>query len=99
MTKSVCPAASIAAPIGRVWALLTTPASYGDWWDAITERIVPDGPATPCQIVYARAHALGLLHPPVTVTVEQVDTAHHRIDLTTCLPLGITADTIWLQFD
>lgn len=109
MTKSVCPTASIAAPIERVWALLTTPASYGDWWDATTERIVPGGPAAPGQIVYARAHALGMLHLPVTVTVEQVDAPKHRLDLTTRLPLGITVhnhiacapitqNTTWLQF-
>ncbi|MGZ3583947.1 MAG: SRPBCC family protein [Ktedonobacterales bacterium] len=109
MTKSVCPTTSVAAPIERVWVLLTTPASYGDWWDATTERIVPDGPAAPGQIVYARAHALGLLHLPVTVTVEQVDAVNHCIKLTTCLPLGITVHnhitcapvakaTTWLQF-
>lgn len=109
MTKSVCPTDTIAAPIERVWALLTTPASYSDWWDATTERVVPDGPAAPGQIVYAGAHALGLLRLPVTVTVGQVDAATHRIDLTTRLPLGITVhnhiacasiakDTTWLQF-
>ncbi|HEX8032281.1 MAG TPA: SRPBCC family protein [Ktedonobacterales bacterium] len=109
MTKSVCPTTSIAAPIESVWALLTTPASYGDWWDATTERIVPDGPAAPGQIVYARAHALGMLHLPVTVTVKHVDAANHSIKLTTCLPLGITVhnhiacapvakDITWLQF-
>ncbi len=109
MTKSVCPTANIAAPIECVWALLATPASYSDWWDATTERIVPDGPAAPGQIIYAGADALGLLHLPVIVTVEHVDAAKHHIDLTTRLPLGITAhnhlacapiteDTIWLQF-
>lgn len=109
MTKSVCPTTTIAAPIERIWALLTTPASYGDWWDATTERIAPTGPAVLGQIVYARAHAFALLHLSVTVTIEHVDAANHCLDLTTHLPLGITVhnhitcapvtqDTTWLQF-
>lgn len=108
MTKSVCPTTNVAAPIERVWALLTTPSSYGDWWDATTERIVPGGRAAPGQVVYAVVHALGL-RLPVTVTVEEVDASRHSIELTTRLPLGITVhnhitcspvteDTTWLQF-
>lgn len=62
---------------------------------------------TPAYRVGAKSHDEKRL--PVTVTVEQVDPAKHRIDLTTRLPLGITVhnhivcapstqDTTWLQF-
>lgn len=109
MTQSVCPAATIAAPLDTVWALITNAAVYDSWWDATADRIVPEGPAVPGQVVYAHASLLGIIHPTVTVTVERVDAEKHRIDLTTRLPLGITAhnhlacaavaqDTTWLQF-
>ncbi len=109
MTRSVCPATTIAAPIDRVWALLTNPASYDDWWDATADRIVPSGPAVPGQVVYAHASFLGIPRPSLPITVEHIDPAKHRIDLTARRPLGITShnhlacavvteDTTWLQF-
>lgn len=42
MAISTCPVAIIQAPIGKVWALLADPASYDQWWDAHTRRIVPE---------------------------------------------------------
>ena len=59
MTVSVCPIAVIAAPLERVWALLENPSSYDLWWDAQTDAIVPEGPATPGQTVYAHTSACG----------------------------------------
>jgi ligand-binding SRPBCC domain-containing protein len=36
MSISVCPLATIHAPVERVWSFLSEPANYGLWWDAQT---------------------------------------------------------------
>ncbi len=89
MPISVCPIAVIEAPISRVWQLLNEPSSYAQWWDAETLAIVPQEPAQPGQNIYARTRALGRWWK-VHIAVERVDAGGHQIDLTTCLPLGIT---------
>ncbi len=89
MPISVCPVATVRAPISRVWGLLDEPSSYAQWWDAETLAIVPKGPAQPGQNIYARTRALGRWWK-VHIAVERVDAAAHQIDLTTHLPFGIT---------
>jgi ligand-binding SRPBCC domain-containing protein len=89
MPISVCPIAVVQAPADRVWRLLSEPASYAVWWDAMTKSIVPAGPAQPGQRIDAETTAFGLRWP-VNITVEAVDAARRQIDLTTRLPLGIT---------
>lgn len=91
MTLSVCPIATVQAPVERVWALLSDPASYAEWWNARTERIEPPGPATPGQVIAASAVGLGRRWP-VTLRVVGVDAARHALDLHTALPLGIVLD-------
>lgn len=91
MTLSVCPIATVQAPVERVWALLSDPASYAEWWNARTERIEPPGPATPGQVIAASAVGLGR-RSPVTLRVVGVDDARHALDLHTALPLGIVLD-------
>ena len=91
MTLSVCPIATVHAPVERVWALLADPASYAEWWDARTERIEPPGPATPGQVITASAVGLGRRWP-VMLRVVGVDETRHALDLHTALPLGITLD-------
>lgn len=88
MTISVCPVATVQAPLEQVWAELTNPAGYGAWWRARTERIAPPGPLAPGQTVYATAGALGV-RLPITLHVEAVDPARHAVDLRTEFPLGI----------
>jgi hypothetical protein len=89
MSMNVCPLATINAPVGRVWSFLSEPTNYSLWWDAQTHSIVPEGPASPGQKIYAQTSALGI-HRPVTVLVNQVDHAKREIHLTTVLPFGIT---------
>ena len=109
MSISVCPLATIHAPVERVWSLVSEPTNYALWWDAQahwsffsepakyalwgeaqTQSIVPEGPASRGQKVYAQTTALGKRWT-VTVTVEDIDEANHEIHLTTVLPWGITA--------
>jgi ligand-binding SRPBCC domain-containing protein len=89
MSINVCPLATIRAPVERVWSFLSEPTNYALWWDAQTRSIVPEGPASPGQKIYAQTTALAK-HWTVTITVKDVDEAKRQIHLTTVLPFGIT---------
>ena len=99
MGISVCPATTVAAPAANVWELLADPARYDLWWDARAERIVPEGPATPGQIVYAKTREFGRTWN-LTLTVRAVEPEKRRIQIDALLPFGtinhatITATTI-----
>lgn len=87
MSFTACPAAVVAAPVESVWELLSEPTLYDEWWDAHTERIVPEGKATPGQVLYAKTSALGRKWD-VTLRVEMVNPEKHQIQLRISLPLG-----------
>ena len=89
MSVSVCPVATIHAPVEHVWSFLSEPINYAQWWDAKTRSIVPEGPASPGQKIYAQTAALGK-DWNVNVLVEEVDEAKLQIHLATALPWGIT---------
>lgn len=88
MPINVCPAAIVAAPVEKIWALLSDPSHYSAWWDAQTETISPPGPAQPGQLILAYSRALGIRWR-VQLIVEVVDASRHTIRLDTHLPLGI----------
>ncbi len=88
MGFTLCPAAVVAAPVESVWELLSEPTLYDEWWDARTERIVPDGKASPGQVLFAKTSALGRTWD-VTLRVEMVNPEQHQIQLLVTLPLGI----------
>ena len=52
MSLTVCPVAVVAAPVESVWELLTEPALRDEWWDARTARVLPEGKASPGQVIY-----------------------------------------------
>lgn len=87
MSITACPAAVVAAPVEDVWDLLSEPTLYDEWWDARTERIVPEGKASPGQVLYAKTSALGRKWD-VTLRVEGVNSEKHRVQLLISLPLG-----------
>ncbi len=89
MAVNVCPVAVVDASLERVWDFLSVPARYDRWWEAETLAVEPDGPPQPGQVIHAHIWGLGRWWPLTTV-VDGVDQAHHRLDLTTHLPLGIT---------
>ena len=89
MGLSVCPAASVAAPVEDVWALLANPAKYGEWADAHVERVVPEGPVTPGQMIYLTSKAFGRTWP-VVFKIEMVDPDKHQVQEHVTLPLGMT---------
>ena len=87
MGFSICPAAVVAAPVESVWELLSEPTLFDEWWDARTERIVPEGKASPGQMLYAKTSAMGRQWE-VTLKVEMVNPEKHQIQLHIALPLG-----------
>jgi len=87
MGFTLCPAAVVAAPVESVWELLSEPTLYDEWWDACTERIVPEGKASSGQMLYAKTSALGRQWD-VTLKVEMVNPEKHQIQFHITLPLG-----------
>jgi uncharacterized protein YndB with AHSA1/START domain len=78
MSFSFCPAAVVAAPVESVWELLWDPTLRDEWWDVRTERIVPEGVASPGQVLYLKTSALGRqLH--ATLSIVMVDPEKHQI--------------------
>ena len=88
MSFTLCPAAVVAAPVESVWEMLYEPGLYDKWWDASMERIVPEGKASPGQVLYAKTWALGRKWD-VTLKIEMVNPEKHQIQLHVTLPLGI----------
>ena len=88
MGFNLCPATTVAAPLESVWELLGNPANYDEWWDARTERIVPEGQTSPGQILYAKTPAFGRQWD-VTLKIEQVKPEKHQIQMLIALPLGV----------
>jgi uncharacterized protein YndB with AHSA1/START domain len=89
MSVSVCPIAVVNAPINHVWEFLSEPKNFALWWEAQTQRIVPEGRAHTGQKIHAKLVGFGKSRD-MTVTVNAADESKHQIDLTTQLPFGIT---------
>ena len=105
---SYCPAAVVAAPVETVWDLLSDPALRDEWWDARTVRVVPEGKASPGQVVHLEVSRLGIKLNR-TITIEAVSPEKHQIQFTVGFPLGgvnnqtttvaaIDADSCRVQF-
>ena len=92
MALTVCPAAFVAAPVESVWELLSEPTLYDEWWDACAERIVPEGKASPGQVVYAKTSGLGR-EWDVALRIEMVNPEKHQIQMDVTLPLGTVNHT------
>jgi uncharacterized protein YndB with AHSA1/START domain len=91
MGFNFCPTAVVAAPVETVWDLLWEPRLYDEWWDASTERIVPEGPSAPGQVRYLKTSGLGRTWT-MSLRVERVDAEKHQIQLHVMLPLGMIND-------
>ena len=88
MGLSVCPIATVAAPIEIVWELVSNPSRWDEWADAKTERIVPEGPASPGQVVSVTSRALGRTWC-VSFRIEQVNPDKHQLLSLVTFPLWI----------
>ena len=91
MGFTFCPTAVVAAPVESVWQLLMEPRLYDEWWDARTERVVPEGKSTPGQARYLKASGLGRTWN-MSLRVESVNPDQYQIQLHVMLPLGMIND-------
>jgi ligand-binding SRPBCC domain-containing protein len=88
MTVTVCPAATIDAPIERVWSLLMDPRKWTDWSLARLEAAIPDGPLQVGQRLHFSSRAFGKRWHAVT-TVKDVAPERHSLDVDVSVPFGI----------
>ena len=92
MGLSVCPSATVAAPVEMVWANLVQWERYSDWADVQVASLEPDGPATAGQTIIFGGKALGrTMH--FTFKVEAVRPEKHQIGLHVFFPLGLQEKT------
>lgn len=89
MSVNGCPVAIVNARLDHVWEFLSEPKNFALWWEAHTQKIVPEGRAHAGQKIHAKLVGFGKSRD-MTVTVNAVDESKHQIDLTTQLPFGIT---------
>ncbi len=88
MGLTVCPAATVEAPVEVVWEILTRPAHYPEWADAQIQRIEPEGPAVVGQTIHFTSKEFGIKWP-IVFKVEKVNAEKHQLGLYTVLPLGL----------
>jgi hypothetical protein len=84
-----CPTDTVSAPVEIVWALLSDPADWGQFFDLIIKRTDPPGPATVGQIIQAGSGPR-FLHLNLTFEFVEIDPANYRLRLNVRLPFGIT---------
>jgi Polyketide cyclase / dehydrase and lipid transport len=89
MTNVSCPTDMVNAPLAVVWALLTEPAGWANFFDIRVIDIDPPGPAVVGQRIYAESGSR-FLHLGVTLEYTEIDAARRAIGLNVNLPLGIT---------
>ena len=89
MPVSVCPMDVVAAPVEKVWAILTDSSQYSEWSDIREPTITPPGPTVPGQVMESKTSELGLTFR-VRLVVREVNLEHHRVGFDVDLmPLGI----------
>jgi hypothetical protein len=88
MAFAVCPTDVVKAPVEVVWALLTTPAGWGSFFDAEVLSVEPPGSAAPGQRVGV---ASGRWPARFRLLFEftEVDAASGSLRLEINLPFGI----------
>jgi uncharacterized protein YndB with AHSA1/START domain len=83
----------VAAPVERVWDLLTRPDGFDLWADALVVSAEPEGRARPGQLVHLVTRALGWSFA-VTIEVREVDEERHRLRFLVELPFGVINDQV-----
>jgi hypothetical protein len=88
MGLNTCPAAIVAAPVEKVWALLSDPIRIGAWADAEIERVEPPGPTSPGQTIYLTSKELGRTWH-ITFKIAMVNHERHQLHMHVTLPLDM----------
>ena len=88
MRRYVCPTDTIAAPVERVWQLLTNPSLYDSWIDGRVERVSPPGPVRPGHVVEISTRGFGRRWL-LLFKVLSVDPDKRVLEFDVDLPLGL----------
>jgi hypothetical protein len=90
MPYASCPTATINAPVEIVWALLTCPEAWGDFYDVRIESVDPPGVAVIGQTVRAGSGPR-FLHLKLCFRFNKIDPLNYELGLDVQLPFCITA--------
>ncbi len=88
MGLSICPIATVAAPIELVWANLVQWERYAEWADVKVERLEPQGPASVGQTITFYGKAIGRTWH-FTFKVEEIDLDKYQLGLHVYFPFGL----------
>ena len=86
---SSCPTSIVNAPVEIVWALLTRPEEWGDFYDVRVRLVEPAGAAAVGQTVFAESGPR-LLHFALEFRFTKIDAVNYELGLDVRLPFGIT---------
>ena len=89
MNRTSCPTSIVNAPVDLVWALLTHPERWGDFWDVRVTAVDPAGPAVLGQMVFAESGP-EFLHLKLRFRFTKIDGLNYQLGLDARFPLGIT---------
>lgn len=88
MIVNVCPSAVTSASPDRLWEILSTPESYGEWTDARYASHTPPGPVTVGTKIRMTAPGFGRTWL-FAIEITGMDPARRWIDMVARFPLGI----------
>jgi hypothetical protein len=88
MGLNVCPAAIVAAPVEKIWALLTDSQCLGAWADVEIDHVDPPGPVIPGQMIYLISKEFGYKWH-LTFKIAMIDHEKHQLHMHVTLPLGM----------
>ena len=89
MNHVSCPTGFVSAPVELVWALLTHPAGWGNFYDVRITAVDPAGPAVVGQTVFAESGPQ-FLHLKLRFRFVEIDALNYRLGFDARLPFGVT---------
>jgi hypothetical protein len=89
MNYTSCPTRVVNAPVELVWALLTRPEGWGDFYNVRVTALDPAGPAAVGQTVFAESGPRPL-HLKIEFRFTQIDASNYRLRFDARFPFGIT---------
>jgi hypothetical protein len=91
MPYASCPTAVINASVDQVWAILMTPALWGNVFDMRVISVDPPGSAVVGQVISGET-GLKIFHLKLTFRMLEIDPAQHRVRIDVDLPFGLVVD-------
>jgi hypothetical protein len=88
MNHTSCPTGIVNAPVELVWALLTHPEGWGNFWDLHVSTVDPTGPAVVGQTVLAESGPK-FLRLKLRFRFAEIDSLNHKLGLDARFPFGV----------